>query len=100
MIHSLHDEGMSEGEYLSSIFDDCGTLEDDRADTLQLRKDTLENRYLKAKGAKVGERIQCTCGQHFTKKSYQQKFHTLKCKDRYWNTVDDTRRARAKYFNS
>lgn len=88
---------MSEGEYLSSIFDDCP---EDREGALELLKNTLSTRYAKAKAARVGETCQCTCGKSFVKKSYQQAFHATKCKDRYWNTVDDTRRERAKLFNS
>lgn len=63
-------------------------------------KTTLSEKYAKAKAARVGETVECVCGRHFVKKSYQQAFHETGCKDRFWNTVDDKRRARAKFFNS
>lgn len=66
----------------------------------------MEARYAHATTAKVGAQIQCpTCGTHMTKRSYQHKFckgkgrNRYKCKDRYWDTVDDTRRERAKMWS-
>jgi hypothetical protein len=57
-------------------------------------------RYEVASAAKVGDTIHCpTCNCKFVKKTYQQKFHRIKCKNRYWNSVDDDRRERAKKFN-
>ena len=47
-----------------------------------------EERYIKAKQAKVGEEIRCAgyaCGKSFVKKSYQQAFCCTKCKDNFWN---------------
>jgi hypothetical protein len=56
-------------------------------------------RYEDNTKAKVGDTICCpSCGKNFKKKSYQQKFHSTKCKDIYWNSVDDVRRERAKFY--
>ena len=56
--------------------------------------------YKKAKDAKAGDNIICTvCGTKFTKKTYNQAFDKSKCKDRYWNIVDDKRLERAKQFS-
>lgn len=58
-------------------------------------RDMLD-RYVAAKAAKVGTQILCPCcGKRLTKRSYQHKFCNTRCKDQYWNTVDDTRRERA-----
>ena len=52
--------------------------------------------YDASKSAKVGMTITCpTCERRVQKRSYQQAFCCTRCKDRYWNTVDETRRARA-----
>ena len=62
--------------------------------------DLALERYSLASAAKVGDSIHCpTCNCKFIKKTYQQKFHKIKCKDRYWNSVDEERRERAKRFN-
>lgn len=63
----------------------------------------MRQRYITAKTAKVHQDVICPfCGKPFKKKSYQQAFCSRKknrsgaskCKDRYWNTVDDGRRSR------
>lgn len=43
-------------------------------------------RYDINKSAKVGEELVCpVCGGRFVKKSWQQAFCCVSCKDRYWN---------------
>lgn len=67
----------------------------------QFTVEKAEELYQKAQQAKVGETIECpTCMCKFTKKTYQQKFHKLRCKDKFWNSVDETRRERAKRFKN
>jgi hypothetical protein len=63
-----------------------------------------ENRHAFNKKQKVGDAIICcSCGKEMVKKSYQSQFCSNKgrgnCKDKYHNLVDDTRRARALYYN-
>ena len=53
--------------------------------------------YNTAKSAKVGDLCTCpSCGAQFKKASYQQAFCKTKggtvCKDKYWNTVDPSKR--------
>jgi uncharacterized C2H2 Zn-finger protein len=53
--------------------------------------------YENNKAAKVGDICTCpSCGTVFRKKSYQQVFckskKGTKCKDKYWNTVDPSKR--------
>lgn len=53
--------------------------------------------YKENKRKKVGESCVCpSCGNTFTKMSYQQvfckTFSGTKCKDKYWNTVTPTKR--------
>ena len=56
--------------------------------------------YSDNKKALVGANIVCpTCGKHFAKKSYQQVFCRGKCKDTYHNSVNEKRKARAKFYN-
>lgn len=59
----------------------------------------MEQCYSTNQKSRVGDAIHCpTCEKSFKKKSYNQKFCCSKCKDTYWNTVDDTRRERAKMY--
>ena len=54
------------------------------------KKSKRRIQYETNKAAKVGEEIVCPiCGNHFTKKSYQQAFCCTKCKDAYWNNKKD-----------
>jgi len=67
--------------------------------------------YCINKNANVGEEIICpTCGKKFIKTSYQHTFCGLKgkgkkngkgklCKDTYHNSVNDSRRMRARIYN-
>lgn len=62
---------------------------------------TYRQRYDKARIAKIGEEMQCTvCGARMVKRSWQHKFCHTRHKDKYWNTVDDSRRARAVAWNN
>lgn len=46
--------------------------------------------YAQSKKAKTGEKIVCpSCEKTLVKRSYQQAFCCLKCKDRYWNSTPD-----------
>lgn len=63
------------------------------------------SQYSFNKKSKVGVEIHCpTCGRAFVKKSYQQVFCTNKgvnnCKDGYHNRATESRRERAKFYNS
>jgi len=65
----------------------------------------MRSAYDAAKAAKVGSMIHCpTCRKRFLKRSYQQAFCRNKgrgnCKDRFHNTVSETRRERAIAFSS
>lgn len=87
---------MTESEYLSELYQ--GIEAEEETDFLHINQ--LLSQYDKAKDAKVGEIIACACcGSKMVKKSYQQKFCSLKCKDKYWNTVDEKRRVRASNFS-
>jgi len=65
--------------------------------------DKLKTAYKKAKEAKVGTKILCaTCGKEIIKKSHAHVFCRSKgsgnCKDKYWNSTDETRLKRAKIY--
>ena len=56
--------------------------------------------YNKAKAAKVGSDILCpVCAAIHKKTTYHKVFDKKSCKDTYWNTVDENRRDRAKFFS-
>jgi len=71
--------------------------------------DKMLSRYKIADEAKIGEEILCACCAKKTiKTTYHKKFCSNgktknrrgnNCKDKYWNTVDDSRRHRATTFN-
>jgi hypothetical protein len=87
-------------ESLGEAFDfyDGGedNYEESRERQLRERIAEMRTRYEAAKSAKTGSRILCAnCAHGIRKHTYQQKFCHTKCKDTYWNTVDDTRRGRA-----
>lgn len=57
----------------------------------------IRARYKASKSAKVGDTCICpSCGTEFIKENYQQAFCKTKgktvCKDKYWNTVTETKR--------
>jgi len=64
---------------------------------------TMEQRYRLAKKAPVGATIHCPyCNAYIIKNTYQRKFckgKGKKCKDSYWNLVDDKRRDRSHRFS-
>lgn len=39
------------------------------------------------RAAKVGQECRCACGKVFKKKTAHQIFHSVECKDAYWNQV-------------
>lgn len=62
-------------------------------------QEEMRTQYKISKAAKTGEKIRCACcGTSFLKKSYQQAFCKTKCKDQYWNTVNEDRRIWAQVF--
>lgn len=57
----------------------------------------LKSKYELNKSKGIGEEISCTvCNKTFKKKTKQQAFcgsrGDTKCKDKYWNTVDPSKR--------
>ena len=57
----------------------------------------IKTRYKINKSAKTGDELVCpSCGTPFIKTHYAQAFCKTKtgtkCKDKYWNTVDETKR--------
>lgn len=57
----------------------------------------IKEAYARSKQAKVGDVCVCpSCNRSFIKEHYQQAFCKsmpgTKCKDRYWNTVDPSKR--------
>ena len=84
--------------------DDMEDYEDEDEDTSPLSTEKIElflSRYAVAKAAKVKEVVCCpTCNKRHLKTTYHNIFcKNKKCKDTYWNTVDDKRRDRAKQFS-
>lgn len=65
------------------------------------RINLFKSRYDSAKSAKVGTNIHCpTCNKSHIKTTYHKVFcGRVRCKDEYWNTVDDKRRERAKKYS-
>jgi len=67
---------------------------------------SLMGRYDQNKSAKIGDVISCpVCDKRFVKRTRDHTFCSNgrrkkggNCKDRYWNTVDDERRERAKAY--
>lgn len=66
----------------------------------------LMGRYEQNKSAKIGDAINCpVCDKRFVKRTRDHTFCSNgrrkkggNCKDRYWNSVDDERRERAKTY--
>ena len=66
----------------------------------EITRSQLVERYEAAKAVKVASQCLCPyCMTFFIKKVYQQAFCNRKCKDKYWNIVDDKRFARMKRFS-
>ena len=81
--------------------DDMEDGDDEESTPLSTAKiDLFLSRYAVAKAAKVKEVINCpTCNKRHLKTTYYNIFcKNRKCKDTYWNTVEDTRRERAKTY--
>ena len=94
-------EYMSEADAMSMNYDD-GSYDDsdDREQALQDLKEAYTEQYNINKSARTRVECKCpVCHKRFIKKSYQQAFDRTKCKDRFWNTVDDSRRFRATLFS-
>ncbi len=94
----------TEAEALSDWLEVAVEDDEDREVRLADERDRMRAAYQAARQAKVGSMIECpTCRREVRKRSYQQVFCSNKgranCKDRYWNTVDDVRTARAREFD-
>lgn len=64
-----------------------------------MKRNFMISQYTTNKTLKVGSTTRCpSCGTTFIKSSYQQIFckskSRTKCKDKYWNTVDEDKRCR------
>ena len=70
--------------------------EEELANTIAIMK----QRYRFAESAPTGATIRCPyCNAYIIKNTYQKKFcKGKKCKDSYWNLVDDKRRERCKHY--
>jgi hypothetical protein len=79
---------------------ECFENEDGNFELSTARIDLFKSRYNRAKVEKVGHKINCpTCNKEHTKTTYHKIFcGNVRCKDEFWNTVDDKRRARAKEY--
>jgi hypothetical protein len=95
--------------YNRKVVEDARRKEQSRRDRkASLTKNIFEmkQRYILNKQAKVGSTIECAyCSIQVEKTTYHKTFCNNQkktkrgvnsCKDKYWNTVDDSRRARAK----
>ena len=77
---------MSEAEYLDTIYPYTEEYIDE---TKRLEINFMKQLYKDNSKAKVGTIVECPyCHKRFYKKTYQQKFHSTKCKDKYWNIVN------------
>ena len=95
---------MSEAEALTDIhegFSAIDYLEDREESQRQELITQMKERYNECKKAKIGSNIMCpTCGSTHTKTTYHKVFcrkgkRKNRCKDVYWNTVDERRFRRA-----
>lgn len=93
----MSDESFSLYEWSDNMEDG----DDEEVTPLSTAKiDLFLSRYAVAKAAKVKTVINCpTCNKRHLKTTYHNIFcKNRKCKDTYWNTVEDTRRERAKTY--
>lgn len=99
--HTMRNTECTEAEAMADLpheshFD---VIEDNMEMLSRLRAE-LVAAYEKNRAAKVKTKIKCPCcDKSFIKKTYHNVFNSNKCKDRYWNTVDDERLARARLFS-
>ena len=57
-------------------------------------------RYRVAKQAEIDTTIECSwCGKHIVKRTHHRAFCSCKCKQSFWNNVDEKRRKRAQKFS-
>ena len=81
---------MTEASYMEGLDDGSGEQ------TIDEMAEEWRVTYLIAKARNIGQETICpVCGAAFIKKTKAQAFHSIKCKDRYWNVVDEGRRFRA-----
>lgn len=92
---------ITEAEALSDIYENAENDLDDLRDAIMNRNAKFKKAYNLAKSKKVGETFKCAyCGKEHIKKQYSQAFCSpikkgnkkiSRCKDKYWNSVDETR---------
>lgn len=59
---------------------------------IKQKRDQLIIAYNTAKSAKVKSKVACPmCGKKHIKTTYHKIFDKAKCRERYWNFVDETR---------
>lgn len=101
------EENYTEGQALTDWLSAFDVDDDSKAEERESTIKAYRTQYEANKNAKVGTEIICpVCRKKFIKNSYQQAFCVRKdkkqkhrCKDVYWNSVDDNRRFRAEIFN-
>ncbi len=101
-----------EADRVNDMFNDDYDMDglNDHATSYSGKVQIMLARYKANKEAKVGTMIRCAnCGARIVKTTYHKQFCTngktkkdrkSSCKDRYWNTVDTTRRERAMLYQS
>lgn len=92
---------VTEAEALSDIYENSYNDIEDLKDAIGNRNVKLRKAYDLAKSKKVGETFKCAyCGKEHIKKQYSQAFcspvkksskKTSRCKDKYWNSIDERR---------
>lgn len=96
----MSDESFCLYEWSDNMEDFEEDFEDEERPLSTAKIELFRARYTAAKDAKVGSVIHCpTCNASHRKTTYHKVFCAKKkCKDTYWNTVDDKRRERAKIY--
>ena len=100
-------QSISEAEALSDILESGDLYSFD--EMISDRNNLLKARYKRAKDKKVNEKFNCAyCDKENTKKQYSQAFcspikinnkKVSKCKDKYWNTIDENRWRNSRNIN-
>jgi len=90
----MQDTNTTEAECLEDSFDIGEDKDDFQRPSFKLRNiiSMYKARYNSATKAKVGFSISCPrCGKKIIKNTYNKRFCSSKCKDKYWNTVEPSR---------
>lgn len=96
----IHEDYTSEGYACEQPIEIERGLDESDLEAVAETREEMNRLYRTAKEAKVGHQVTCpVCRRPFKKRSYQQAFCRNKgrgnCKDRYWNSVVETRSMRA-----